>query len=222
MIEDVNGDRLDPSSGAVPGGSQGGEDPYASLERALTRARVLPVLRVELAAQAVDAVAQAAAAGLGVVELTATTTAWPEALRTCRARWPELTIGLGTVTSASIARRAIGEGADFLVSPFPCPEVRAEAQRGGTAFLEGGFTPGEVAHAAAHGIAKLFPAHVGGPAYLRDLLSVLPGARIVPTGGIRGNDVADWISAGALAVGIGRALLGSGMAERLAALRATP
>jgi 2-dehydro-3-deoxyphosphogluconate aldolase/(4S)-4-hydroxy-2-oxoglutarate aldolase len=198
----------------------GGEDPYACLERALARARVLPVLRVEAAAQAVDAVAEAVAAGLGVVELTATTTGWPDALRTCRARWPALTIGLGTVTSANIARRAIAEGADFLVSPFPCPEVRAEAQRDGTAFLEGGFTPGEVAHAAAHGIAKLFPAHVGGPGYLRDILAVVPGARIVPTGGVRADDVADWISAGALAVGIGRALLGSGMAERMAALRA--
>jgi len=192
---------------------------WTSLEQALASARVLPVLRVEDAAQAVAAADSAVSGGLSVIELTATTTGWPEALRACRDRWPELTIGLGTVTNAKVARRAVREGAEFLVSPFPCPEVRAEAQRTNTVFIEGGFTPGEVGRAAAQGIAKLFPAHVGGPAYLRDILSVLPGARIVPTGGIAVHEVADWIRAGALAVGIGRALLGSGMAEQLAALR---
>jgi 2-dehydro-3-deoxyphosphogluconate aldolase / (4S)-4-hydroxy-2-oxoglutarate aldolase len=195
------------------------EEGWLRLEQALVSSRVLPVLRVEDAAEAVDAAAKVVAVGLEVIELTATTKAWPEALRVCRARWPEVMIGLGTVTSEDIARRAIGEGADFLVSPFPSPEVRAEAQRNGTVFIEGGFTPSEVAHAAAHGIAKLFPASVGGPSYLRSLLTVIPGARIIPTGGIVIDDVAEWIKAGALAVGMGRALLGAGMATRLAALR---
>jgi len=196
-----------------------GDDVYASLERSLASARVLPVLRLDTADQAVDAAARSVAAGLSTIELTATTDAWPDALRTCRTRWPELTIGLGTVTTARLARRATEGGANFLVSPFPCPKVRAEAARLEIPFLEGGFTPGEVAQAAAHGIAKLFPAHVAGPAYLRDILAVIPGARIVPTGGIVLDDAIHWIKAGALAVGVGRALLAPGMAERVAALR---
>ena len=67
------------------------------------------------------------------------------------------------------------EMADFLVSPYPAEAVRAYAAETSTVFLEGGFTPGEIAEASARGIAKLFPAHVGGPAYLRSVLAVLPG-----------------------------------------------
>jgi hypothetical protein len=86
----------------------GGEATCANLERALAGSRVLPVQRVGSAAQAVvNATAEAVAPGLGVVELTATTNAWAQVLRTCWARWPQLAIGVGTVTSAEIARRTI-------------------------------------------------------------------------------------------------------------------
>jgi 2-dehydro-3-deoxyphosphogluconate aldolase/(4S)-4-hydroxy-2-oxoglutarate aldolase len=116
-------------------------------------------------------------------------------------------LGAGTVTTADDARRAIDAGADFLVSPYPAEAVRAVAGQARVAFLEGGFTPGEVAAAAAQGIAKLFPAHVGGPAYLRSVLAVLPGARIVPTGGIALSDVPAYLAAGAYAVGVGSDLV---------------
>ena len=67
-------------------------------------------------------------------------------------------------------------------------------------------------------MAKLFPAHVGGPRYLKSLLAVAPGARIMPTGGIALDEVGEWLDAGALAVGVGSDL----NPERLAALRARP
>jgi 2-dehydro-3-deoxyphosphogluconate aldolase/(4S)-4-hydroxy-2-oxoglutarate aldolase len=111
------------------------------------------------------------------------------------------------INTAEDARRAVDSGADFLVSPYPAPEVRAFADDAGMVFLEGGFTPAEVAAASAHGIAKLFPAHVGGPAYLRSVLAVLPGARIVPTGGIGLAEVRDYLAAGAYAVGVGSDLV---------------
>lgn len=66
---------------------------------------------------------------------------------------------------------------------------------------------GEVLTAAEYGVAKLFPAHVGGVDYLRSLLAVAPDAKIVPTGGISLVDVPVWLSAGAVAVGVGRDLL---------------
>lgn len=65
-------------------------------------------------------------------------------------------------------------------------------------------------------IAKLFPAHGVGPDYLRSLLSVVPGARIVPTGGIPLTAVRAWLHAGAFAVGVGRDLTATGdVAERI-------
>lgn len=123
------------------------------------------------------------------------------ARRPCGADHPKATLGVGTVVTADDARAAADAGADFLVSPWPAPAVRQVAT---VPFLEGGFTPAEVAAASAHGVAKLFPAHLGGIAYLRSLLAVLPEARIMPTGGIKLDQVRDWLAAGAFAVWVPR------------------
>lgn len=177
------------------------------VEKAIGAARVVPVLRTPDADGAVRAAEAVLGAGLRVVELTATTPGWAGALAGLRDAHRDAVLGAGTVTTADDARRAIDAGADFLVSPYPAERVRAVAAETGIAFLEGGLTPGEVAAAAARGIAKLFPAHVGGPAYLRSVLAVLPGARIVPTGGIALSDVPAYLAAGAYAVGVGSDLV---------------
>ncbi|MEV5752976.1 bifunctional 4-hydroxy-2-oxoglutarate aldolase/2-dehydro-3-deoxy-phosphogluconate aldolase [Actinoallomurus sp. NPDC052308] len=179
----------------------------AEIERAIGAGRVLPVLRTPDADGAVRAADTLLAAGLTVIELTATTPGWADALAGLRRANPAAVLGAGTVTTAEDARRALDAGADFLVSPHPAEAVRAVAAETGTVFLEGGFTPGEVAAAAGRGIAKLFPAHVGGPAYLRSVLAVLPGARVVPTGGIALTDVPAYLEAGAYAVGVGSDLV---------------
>ncbi|MCO6008694.1 bifunctional 4-hydroxy-2-oxoglutarate aldolase/2-dehydro-3-deoxy-phosphogluconate aldolase [Actinoallomurus purpureus] len=179
------------------------------IERAIGAARVLPVLRTPDAAGAVKAAETLLDAGLNVIELTATTPGWADALAGLRRAHPAAVLGAGTVTTAEDASRALDAGADFLVSPYPAEAVRAVADETGTTFLEGGLTPGEVAAAAARGIAKLFPAHVGGPAYLRSVLAVLPGARVVPTGGIALSDVPAYLEAGAYAVGVGSDLVKS-------------
>jgi 2-dehydro-3-deoxyphosphogluconate aldolase/(4S)-4-hydroxy-2-oxoglutarate aldolase len=160
---------------------------------------------------------------VGVVELTATTPDWSDALRTTRADHPHLLVGVGTVTDAGAAERALAGGAHFLVSPYPRPEVRRVAEAGAVLFLEGGFTPAEVADAASRGPAKVFPAHVGGPAYLRSLVAILPGARLIPTGGVTLADLAAYLAAGAFAVGVGSDLTaGPDIAGRVAAALDAP
>lgn len=182
----------------------------------LRTSRIIPVVRVGTADEALGLAAQCVAGGLRVIEFTATTTGWDEAVRAARSDWPELVVGAGTLRTAEEAERAADAGAQFFVSPMPAPAVRAVATLAGVPFIEGGFTPAEVAAAAALGPAKLFPAHVGGPAYLRSLLAVLPGAAIVATGGIALSDVPDWLAAGAVAVGVGSDLTASGdIAERV-------
>jgi 2-dehydro-3-deoxyphosphogluconate aldolase/(4S)-4-hydroxy-2-oxoglutarate aldolase len=176
------------------------------LRAELSRIPVLPVLRVDTCDGAVDAVSSLVEAGLGIVELTATTPNWRMALTRVRAEHPGLLVGLGTVRSSRTALEAVESGADFLVTPHPAPEVRS-AVDGAVPVIEGGWAPGEIGAAAETGVAKLFPAHVGGPAYLRTLLAVLPGAVVIPTGGIGLDDVHDWLDAGATAVGVGTALV---------------
>ena len=196
------------------------DDCTMALADVLRDARVVPVIRVSDSVAALDVLGRVAEAGLPAAELTATTHGWADALAEARLRWPGLMTGLGTVLTAADARRAARLGAGFLVSPYPAPEVRDAAADAGLPFIEGGFTPAEIAAAASRGIAKLFPAHVGGIQYLSSLLSILPDALIVPTGGIAPTAAADWLRAGALAVGTGRALLDGDVDANLAALRA--
>jgi 2-dehydro-3-deoxyphosphogluconate aldolase/(4S)-4-hydroxy-2-oxoglutarate aldolase len=195
---------------------------HNTLAHLLRACGVLPVLRSASAAQAGTHVEALAAAGLPVIELTTSTPDWPAALAAVGRDHPDLHIGLGTVRNPDDARRACDAGARFLVTPWPAPAVRLTAAELGLPLIEGGFTPGEVAGAAHRGIAKVFPAHLGGPDYLRSLLPVLPGALLVPTGGIELDDVPQWLAAGALAVGVGSGLLRAleadpaGTADRLA------
>ncbi|MFE5537337.1 bifunctional 4-hydroxy-2-oxoglutarate aldolase/2-dehydro-3-deoxy-phosphogluconate aldolase [Streptomyces sp. NPDC056492] len=180
---------------------------------AISAQRLLPVLREADADGAVRRTAGLLAAGCRVVELTTSTPGWAEAV----ARTAPLTdahgrqslIGVGTVTTAAQAETALDAGAAFLISPYPAPGVRALADRRGAVFVEGGFTPGEIASAVrSAGAAKVFPAHVGGPEFIRSLKAVLPGALLIPTGGIRPSGIRDWLAAGAAAVGIGSGLPG--------------
>jgi len=173
----------------------------AELRTAWRRLPVLPVLRVDRARTAIEQAARLAGLGVATVELTTTTPDWPAALTALRREHPDLLIGLGTVRDTDTAAQARDAGVDFLVTPYAVPGVREAADR--VPVIEGGWTPGEVAAAAEHGVAKLFPAQVGGPAHLRGLLAVMPEVEIVPTGGIALEETQAWLDAGALAVGLG-------------------
>ncbi len=175
----------------------------AALRERWRRLPVLPVLRTSTSAEAIAAAEQLVESGVGVLELTSTTAGWEEATQVLLRDHPEVVVGLGTVRDADTARRAEDAGLAFLVSPHPVPGVREAV---GVPLVEGGWSPAELAGASAHGIAKLFPAHVGGTAYLRTVRAVLPDAEIVPTGGIEPADVEEWLDAGALAVGLGSSL----------------
>ncbi|MZD04386.1 aldolase [Streptomyces sp. SID5785] len=187
----------------------------------LRLARVTPTVR-EADADAADRTARALLeSGLTAFEFTATTPGWEQLVETWSREAPEVTLGLGTVTSAEIAERALAAGAHFLVSPFQVPEVRPVADAAGRLLVEGGLTPSELRVAAGRGVAKLFPANIGGTDYLRSVLSVLPGARIMATGGVSVDNAAEWLAAGAFTVSIGRDLSRGDLRANVARLRAS-
>jgi 2-dehydro-3-deoxyphosphogluconate aldolase/(4S)-4-hydroxy-2-oxoglutarate aldolase len=190
---------------------------FAEAAEAIRAAVVVPVIRTPTAAEALEVAEWAIEQGLPAIELTATIPGWLDALRSLQGR---AVIGAGTLRTAEDAEAACDAGAGFLVSPVPAPEVARVGAERGVLTMGGGFTPAEILAAAEGGIAKLFPAHAAGPRYLRSVLAVAPGARVVPTGGIALDDVEAWLEAGAYAVGIGSELApGPESAERLAALR---
>jgi 2-dehydro-3-deoxyphosphogluconate aldolase/(4S)-4-hydroxy-2-oxoglutarate aldolase len=194
---------------------------FRATESAIQRAVVVPVVREDGADEALSVAGWLIEQGLEVVELTASTPGWERAVGALDG----VVVGAGTLRTQEDAQRAVAAGAQFLVTPCPTPDVRTVAETAGVPLLEGGFTPGEVLAATDRGIAKLFPAHVGGTELLRSILALSPGARIVPTGGIQLADVPAWLDAGAYAVGIGSELrpdpgVAGALRETLAAARA--
>jgi 2-dehydro-3-deoxyphosphogluconate aldolase/(4S)-4-hydroxy-2-oxoglutarate aldolase len=194
---------------------------FRETELAIERAVIVPVVREDGADEALSVAGWLIEQGLDVVELTASTPGWERAV----AALDGVVVGAGTLRTREDAERAIAAGAQFLVTPCPAPDVRTVAEAAGVPLLEGGFTPGEVLAATDRGIAKLFPAHVGGTELLRSIRALSPGARIVPTGGIRLVDVPAWLDAGAYAVGVGSELrpdpgVAGALRETLAAARA--
>ena len=106
---------------------------------------------------------------------------------------------------AEEAEAAINAGAQFAVTPALRPAVIAACLRHNIPIACGGFTPTELleAHEAGAELVKLFPAQLGGPKYLKDILAPLPFLKIVPTGGVSPDNARDYLAAGAVAVGIG-------------------
>jgi 2-dehydro-3-deoxyphosphogluconate aldolase/(4S)-4-hydroxy-2-oxoglutarate aldolase len=179
---------------------------------ALTAARIVAVLRAPDEAALHAQLAHAVEGGVRAFEITTTGAGWQSVLAAAASSSPEhgAVVGAGTVTTVEHVEQAIEAGAAFLVAPYRVdPEVLAAA--GEVPFVQGGFTPAEIAAVAstpgaAIGVAKLFPASTGGLAHLRALRDVLPEVAIMPTGGIGPADAVAWIEAGAVAVGIGGAL----------------
>ncbi|MFZ0015468.1 MAG: bifunctional 4-hydroxy-2-oxoglutarate aldolase/2-dehydro-3-deoxy-phosphogluconate aldolase [Acidimicrobiia bacterium] len=117
----------------------------------------------------------------------------------------DVAVGAGTVTTVSQARQAVEAGAVFLVCPHLDPELMAWAADRGTPLIPGAWTPSEIAAAGKHEppAVKLFPANVGGPDYVKTLLGPYPNLRLIPTGGVTAQNAGDYLSAGAVAVGVG-------------------
>ncbi|MEU4625508.1 bifunctional 4-hydroxy-2-oxoglutarate aldolase/2-dehydro-3-deoxy-phosphogluconate aldolase [Actinoplanes sp. NPDC023801] len=145
------------------------------------------------------------AAGVTALEVTLTSGGALDSIAGLRRRLPDtVAVGAGTILTEDDAKAAVDAGATFLVAPVgglgpqPVP------------FYPGAFTPTEVHAAQRSGapIVKLFPAGGLGPGYLKDLRGPLPGVRVMPTGGIGLDSIAEWLAAGAVAVGLGGPLIG--------------
>jgi len=122
---------------------------------------------------------------------------------------PEAIVGAGTVLDAETARQVILAGARFVVGPVYRPEVIALCHRYDVAVMPGCFTPTEILAAWEHGadVVKVFPATALGPGFFRDVRGPLPQVRMMPTGGVTRDNAGEWIRAGAVAIGVGTALV---------------
>ena len=120
----------------------------------------------------------------------------------------EMLIGMGTVLDTATAKKAIKAGARFIISPSLNTEVIKITRKNGAVSIPGAFTPTEIITAYEHGadIIKVFPASLGA-AYINDIRGPFPHIPLMPTGGISIENVGEYFKAGAVAVGVGSALV---------------
>jgi 2-dehydro-3-deoxyphosphogluconate aldolase/(4S)-4-hydroxy-2-oxoglutarate aldolase len=172
---------------------------------------VIPVLRAESVDQAFHAVEAIALGGIPVVEVTMTVPDAPAVIRKVVERFGNHVLtGAGTVLTAAQADACLNAGAEFLVSPGLSLPVLEVARTRGKLAIPGALTPTEIMHAISEQcrVIKIFPAgSVGGAKYLKALSGPFPNLALIPTGGVNFSNVAEYLTAGAFAIGAGSDLI---------------
>jgi 2-dehydro-3-deoxyphosphogluconate aldolase/(4S)-4-hydroxy-2-oxoglutarate aldolase len=182
----------------------------------LRAAKVIAVVRADDCQEAIDITEAFVGGGLTAIELTFTTPGVDAAITEVRSRLgSKLLLGAGTITTPEQARAAAQAGADFLVCPHLDERLFSGMLATGLLAVPGVMTPSEVAAASRTGaiVVKLFPASTVGVGHLKALFGPFPGLQVIPTGGISPATAREWLSAGAVAVGLGGELLPKALRE---------
>lgn len=171
---------------------------------------VVPILRLKEPGPAIDVVEALCAGGINAFEIALGTPNALELIKEVRTTFGDrVALGAGTVLDPETARLAVTAGAQFIVAPTLNPDLIRFAKRYSIVVVPGALTPTEILTAweAGADMVKVFPVRGLGPAYIKDVLAPLPQVRLVPVGGVTVDDAADYIRAGAAAVGLGGELL---------------
>lgn len=186
---------------------------------------VVAVIRLQDPSRLRGVVDALAAGGVTALEVTMTVPRAIELIGEIAPTLPEaFVLGAGTVVDPATAEAAIDAGARFIVGPVLRPAVIEVCRRRGAAVMPGCFSPTEILTAweAGADVVKVFPATALGPGYFKDLRGPLPQIKLMPTGGVTLENAGNWIRAGAVAIGVGTALVDAKLvaAGDVAAIRA--
>jgi 2-dehydro-3-deoxyphosphogluconate aldolase/(4S)-4-hydroxy-2-oxoglutarate aldolase len=172
---------------------------------------LVPVLRASSAEEGHALVKALLAGGVNIVEVTMTVPGAVELLRELKSKYGNaLLLGSGTVTDAKQVKATIEAGAEFVVSPSLHLDVIAATKEMGKLSIPGALTPTEVITAwrAGADYVKVFPCSAaGGANYLKALRAPFPDLRLIPTGGVMLSTAAEYLGAGASALGVGSDLV---------------
>jgi 2-dehydro-3-deoxyphosphogluconate aldolase/(4S)-4-hydroxy-2-oxoglutarate aldolase len=171
---------------------------------------VVAIIRTKDPARVFDIVGALARGGVKTLEITMTVPGAIEVIRSVATSLPEgIMLGAGTVLDAATAHQVIDAGARFVVAPVFDPETVRACNERDVPVMPGCYTPTEMLQAwrAGADLIKVFPATSLGPGYLKDIAAPLPQLRLMPTGGVTPENAGTWIKAGAVALGIGSALV---------------
>jgi 2-dehydro-3-deoxyphosphogluconate aldolase/(4S)-4-hydroxy-2-oxoglutarate aldolase len=171
---------------------------------------IIPAVRTASAEEARFAAETVSRAGIPIVEITMTVPGALEVIADLARAMPDLVVGAGTVLDVEVARRCVEAGARFVTSPGLDLRVVQFAIEHDVLVLPGALTPSEVMMAwqAGADLIKVFPcAQLGGASYIKALKAPFPQVPLVGAGGVDHQTAADFIVAGAVAVGVGNELI---------------
>ena len=183
---------------------------------------ILPAIRVASAENARFAVDTVAQAGIPIVEITTTVPGAVELIADLVRNSPQVIVGAGTILDMDTARACLKAGAHFLTSPGLDPEIVQFARKENILMMAGALTPTEVvtAYKAGSDFVKVFPcAQVGGDSYIKALKAPFPQIPLIAAGGVNQQTAANFILAGATAIGVGSELIPTEAIERRQAKR---
>jgi 2-dehydro-3-deoxyphosphogluconate aldolase/(4S)-4-hydroxy-2-oxoglutarate aldolase len=171
---------------------------------------IVPVVRAASPQEARFAAEAVWQGGIPIVEITMTGPRALDVISELVKTMPELLVGAGTVVNEDLALQCFDVGAQFLVTPGFSQKTVAAAHNLDLLIMAGALTPTEVMTAWDAGVdfVKIFPCgNLGGPSYIKALNGPLPQVPLVPTGGVNLDTAADYIRAGAAALGVGGELI---------------
>jgi 2-dehydro-3-deoxyphosphogluconate aldolase/(4S)-4-hydroxy-2-oxoglutarate aldolase len=173
---------------------------------AILTQRLIGIIRMKEFHQPVEIAEALACGGLTILEYTMSGEGALDCVAQVRAELgARVCVGAGTVLDAAAAEAAIAAGAQFIVTPAVVPDVIQVCNQHSVPVICGALTPTEVLTAVRAGadLVKLFPARLGGPGYVRDLLGPFPKLQLVATGGVSAENARTFLDAGAVAVAVG-------------------
>lgn len=182
----------------------------SGIVHAIEATGVVAVVRLDDAAAGAAVARALAAGGVTAIEVTMTV---PNAVRLIAelsaSLGDDILVGAGTVLDVATAREVIQAGARFVVSPVFRPAVVAACHELAVPAMPGCFSPTEILSAweAGADVVKVFPATALGPTFFKDIRGPLPHVKLMPTGGVTRANAGEWIRAGAVAIGVGTALV---------------
>ena len=183
----------------------------AEIVKQLEELGLVPVVRASSADEAMQVIEAIKAGGVNVLEITMTVPGAIKVIEKVTDKYgSDVLVGAGTVLDPETARACLLAGAQFIVSPALNLATIAMCQRYSAPVMPGVLTPTEVVTAWSAGadIVKVFPCgSMGGASYIKNLKGPFPQIKMVPTGGVSLTTAADFIKAGAAALGVGTDLV---------------
>ena len=177
---------------------------------ALEECGVIAVIRAENDEKAQKIIDACVQGGIRGIEVTYTVPGATQIISNLAKKYAntQVIIGAGTVLDGETARQAILAGANFVVSPYLNTDMVKTCNRYQVAVMAGAMTVKEAAECMEAGadIVKIFPGNLFGPKVIKSFLGPLPQLKMMPTGGVNKDNCAEWIKAGACAVGAGSEL----------------